>query len=96
MLSRVSNVNSVASEAVGLQIIINEHMYCDEIDELTITATVTEGSRIVSTEETSFANTRITFESIPPGDYTCSVRVEDRTGPVETMQVPCASESMTV
>ena len=94
MLSSVRNIDSFAPGIVILDVNINEHMFCDEMDELTITATIAEGTRVISTKEALFANAQITFESIPPGDYTCSVRVEDGTGPVETMQIPCASESM--
>ena len=72
---------------------IENQVFCKEKDQLVITATVAEGSRVLLTQEANFANTIITFESIPPGDYTCSIRVEDGTGPVETMQVPCGSTS---
>ena len=70
---------------------VNERSFCDDSNELFITATISGGSSVILTEETSFADTTITFESISPGDYTCSVTVEDETGPVEAMQIPCGA-----
>ena len=67
---------------------VDEQTNCDGVEGLTITATLTEGTT-VSTQQTDFADGIITFTSISAGDYTCSVTVEDETGPVESMQIQC-------
>ena len=52
---------------------------------LTITANV-----IAATQKINTSDTDVIFGSISAGDYTCSVTVEDETGPVESVHIPCA------
>ena len=85
LLSSLRDITYLSSEGINIDVNINDQVFCEEMDELVITATIAEGSRVISTLETNFADTIISFESISPGDYTCSVTVEDGTGPIETM-----------
>ena len=90
MLHGVYNIPSSTSETQSVSILVNvdEQTNCDGVERLTITATLTE-STTVSTQQTDFADGIITFTSTSAGDYTCSVTVEDETGPVESMQIQC-------
>ena len=91
LLSSVHHTPSSTSESVSILVNVDEQTNCDGVERLTITATLTEGviDMIVSTQQADFADSIITFKSISAGDYTCSVTVEDETGPVESMQIPC-------
>ena len=91
LLFGVHNIPSSTSESVSILVNVDEQTNCDSVEGLTITATLTEGviDMIVSTEQADFADGIITFRSISAGDYTCSVTVEDETGPVESMPIPC-------
>ena len=73
---------------------VNEQANCEGVEGLSITATIAEGARTISTQEANFADGTITFESISAGDYTCSVTVEDGTGPLESVQIPCQTRSI--
>ena len=92
LLSRVQFTSST-SDSISLRVDVNEQANCEGVDGLTITATIAEGTRTISTQEANFADGTITFESISAGDYTCSVTVEDGTGPLESMQTPCQIRS---
>ena len=59
------------------------------MEGLTITATLTDGNRIISTQQTRYSDTVITFRSISTGNYNCSVTVEDETGPLKSVHTPC-------
>ena len=90
LLSSLRDITYLAFRRVSIVVNVNERSLCNNVDELTITAIVIEGTRDLATQETvEFADTVITFEFISPGDYTCSVRVEDETGPIEMLQIPC-------
>ena len=91
LLFGVHHTPSSTSESVSIQVNVDEQTNCDGVEGLTITATLTESDTIVSTQQVDFADGIITFTSISAGDYTCSVTVEDETGPVESMQIPCGS-----
>ena len=93
LLSSLHDIAVSSSGSVSILADIDEQANCAGVDGLAITATIAEGARIISTQETAFADATITFESISPGDYTCSVTVEDGTGPIETMQIPCVSSA---
>ena len=88
LLFGVHNIPSSTSESVSILVNVDEQTNCDDVEGLIITATLTEGT-IVSTQQADFADGIITFRSISAGDYTCSVTVEDETGPIESMQIPC-------
>ena len=96
LLFGVYNIPSSTSESVSILVNVAN---CDGVEGLTITATLTEGSfnTNISTQQTAadFADGIITFRSISAGDYTCSVTVEDETGPVESMQIPCGGITYT-
>ena len=68
---------------------VDEQTKCDGVEGLTITATLTDGNLNISTQQTNYSDTVITFRSISAGDYTCSMTVEDETGPVESVHIPC-------
>ena len=68
---------------------VDEQTSYDGVKGLIITATLTDGDTIISTQQTHYSDTVITFRSISAGDYTCSVTVEDETGPVESVHIPC-------
>ena len=92
LLSSVEEVSSTAG-TLTLMVDVNQHN-CDGQDTLTITATIADGDTIISTQEdTSFTDGSITFESIPVGDYTCTVTVVDGMGAIESQvrQIPCGS-----
>ena len=91
LLFGVHHIPSSTSESVSILVNVDEQTNCDGVEGLTITATLTDGviDMIVSTEQADFADGIITFRSISAGDYTCCVTVEDETGPVESIQIPC-------
>ena len=90
LLGSLSEVSSPTSDSVSILVGVNEpYADCVSMDELTITATIIEGTTILSTQETSFVDTIISFESISPSDYTCSVTVEDGTGPIQVVNISC-------
>ena len=91
LLFGVHHTPSSTSESVSILVNVDEQTNCDGVEGLTITATLTEGviDTIVSTQQADSADGIITFRSVSAGDYTCSVTVEDETGPIESMQIPC-------
>ena len=89
MLFGVYNIPSSTSESVSILVNVDEQTSCDGVEGLTITTTLTESDTVVSTQQADFADGIISFRSISAGDYTCSVTVEDETGPIESMQIPC-------
>ena len=88
LLFGVYNIPSSTSESVSILVNVDEQTNCDGVEGLTITATLTESDTIVSTQQADFADGIITFRSISAGDYTCTVTVEDETGPVESVHIP--------
>ena len=89
----ISSVEQVSSTAGTLTLMVDVYN-CDGQDTLTITATIADGDTIISTQEdTSFTDGSITFESIPVGDYTCTVTVVDGMEPIESQvqQIPCGN-----
>ena len=76
---------------VSLRVTVNEQANCAGVDGLTITATIAEGARIISTQQTDFADSSINFESLAGGDYICSVSIGDGTESIESMQIPCVA-----
>ena len=88
LLHDVYNIPSSTSESVSILVNVDEQTNCDGVEGLTITATLTEGTT-VSRQQSDFADGIITFTSTSAGDYTCSVTVEDETGPVESVQIQC-------
>ena len=89
LLLSLHRIFSSTSESVSILVNVDEQTNCDGVEGLTITATLTEGNLIISTQQTHYSDTVITFRSISAGDYTCSVTVEDETGPVESLHIPC-------
>ena len=89
LLSSVHHIRSSISEIVSILVNVDEQTNCDGVEGLTITATLSDRNMIISTQQTNYSDTAITFESISAGDYTCSVTVEDETGPVESVHIPC-------
>ena len=89
LLSSVHDIPSSTSESVSILVNVDEQTNCNGVERLTITATLTEGNTIVSTQQADFEDGIITFMSISAGDYTCSVTVEDETGPIESVRIPC-------
>ena len=90
LLSSVHNIPSSTSESISILVNVDEQINCADVEGLTITATIVEGNRIVSTpQQTNYSDTVITFRSISAGDYTCMVTIEVGTVTVESMQIPC-------
>ena len=87
LLVGVHHIPSSTSESVSILVNVDEQTNCDGVEGLTITANM-----IASTQQTNYSDTMVTFssDSISAGDYTCSVTVEDETGPVESVHIPCA------
>ena len=86
LLFGVHHIPSSTSESVSILVNVDEQTNCDGAERLTITANV-----VASTQQTNYSDTMVTFssDSISAGDYTCSVTVEDETGPVESVYIPC-------
>ena len=89
LLSSVHQILSSTSGSVSILVNVDEQTNCDGVEGLTITATLNDGNMTISTQRTNYSDTAITFESISASDYTCSVTVEDETGPVESVHIPC-------
>ena len=68
---------------------VNERSNCDGVGGLSIRASVTNGTEVISTLQADFADATIMLRSVPPGAYNCSITVQDRIGPIETRVVPC-------
>lgn len=85
-------VTSLMSNNVSLMVDVNEQSNCDGLDGLTINANIMEGDKIISSKMANFTNITITFlnEMIPPGDFICSITIEDETGPIESSNRSCA------
>ena len=88
LLSSLHRIFSSTSENVSILVNVDEQTNCNGVEGLTITATLTDGN-LNSTQQTNYSDTVITFMSVSAGDYTCSVTVEDETGPVESLHIPC-------
>ena len=89
LLSSVHNIPSSTSGSVSILVNVDEQANCDGVEGLTITSTLSDRNVTISTQQTNYSDTAITFESISAGDYACSVTVEDETGPVESVHIPC-------
>ena len=87
LLSSVHHTPSSTSESVSILVNVDEQTIanCDGVEGITITANV-----IAATQKINTSDTDVTFRSISAGDYTCSVTVEDETGPLESVHIPCA------
>ena len=93
MPALISSVEQVSSTAGTVTLMVDVYN-CDGQDTLTITATIADSDTIISTQEdAAFTDGSITFESIPDGNYTCTVTVVDGMGPIESQvqQIPCGS-----
>ena len=96
LLSSLSEGVSSTAGTVTLMVDVNDQHNCTDQDTLTITATVADGATNISTREgADFTDGPITLEPVPDGDYTCTVTVVDRIGPIESQQIPCGNSLST-
>ena len=95
LLSSAPEVTSSTSDSISLMVDVNEQANCEGVEGLTITVSVIlTNYSITLTRQSDFADVTIVFPNVPAGDHTCSVTVEDGTGPIESMQISCGTGEM--
>ena len=92
LISSLTEGVSSTPGTVTLMVDVNDQYNCDGQVTLTITAFVTNGTNNFSIQTNAdFADGPITLESVPVGEFTCTVGVVDGMRPIESQQVACVS-----
>lgn len=83
---------TVTSSSIILNVDVNEDTNCEGVDVLSITVIVTGDATDLS-QSVDFQDISVMLEPLSPGDYTCSVIINDGTGPIDSMEFPCIIDS---
>ncbi len=83
-----------AARTIGIMVDVNEGINCLDKDQLYINTSISDSSGVISSSRDFFSDGLVLLEILSPGEYTYSVSVMNGNETLESVDIPCQTNSM--